>query len=250
MKLKSFMEFINESENTNADFIKRIATFLLNKVKDSSKDESHEYSVFAKSEFTSPFEFDLFLELRRDSNPDLDSDSHFNGLSWEITNFNNLGYCIDANTIMNGGDLLIPEIRIHLILNPRKEPISYEQLFYRLIDILTHETNHLDQHGINRDAFNVQPSTKKDRDAAKKSYKYFLLPDEIESMIEGMYIKSKESGKELDIIFLDYLSPFINNGFMKPSELEEVMNTWIIRSLEVYPDAKFSNDATKIINSI
>jgi hypothetical protein len=244
------MEFINESENTTTDFIKRVATFLLNKVKDSSKEESQEYSVSAKSEFTSPFEFDLFLELRRDTNPNLASDSHFSGLSWEITNFDNLGYCIDANTKMNSGDLLIPEIRIHLILDPKKEPVSYEQLFYRLVDILTHETNHLDQNGINRDSFNVTPSTRDERDAAKKNYKYFLLPDEIESMVEGMYSKSQESGKELDLIFLDYLSPFIKNGFMTSSELSEVLSTWIKRALELYPGAKFSQKANKIINSI
>jgi hypothetical protein len=250
MELKSFMEFINESEHTDADFIKRVATFLLNKVKDSTKNESQEYSVSAKSEFRSPFEFDLFLELRRDSNPDLESDSHFSGLSWEITNFNNLGYCIDANVKMNSGDLFIPEITIHLILNPKKEPLSYEQLFYRLIDILTHETNHLNQNGINRESFNVIPSNNHERNSAKKSYKYFLLPDEIESMVEGMYAKSKESGKELDLIFIDYLSPFIKNGFMKESEFNKVVTVWIKKALELYPDANFSNRATKIINSI
>lgn len=250
MRLKSFMEFINESENNTHDFIKKIATFLLNKVKDSSKEESQEYAVSAKSEFTSPFQFDLYLEMRRDSDPNLESDSHFNGLAWEIDNFNKLGYSIDANTRMNVDDLLIPEIRIHLILNPKKEPVSYEQLFYRLVDILTHETNHLDQNGINRDHFNVHPSHMKERDAAKKTYKYFLLPDEVESMVEGMYSKSKESNLALDQIFLDYLSPFIKNEFMKPAELEEVMSVWIKHALELYPDAKFSPKADKIINSI
>jgi hypothetical protein len=244
------MEFITESENNNADFIKKIATFLLNKVKDSSKEESQEYTVSAKSEFTTPFQFDLYLELRRDSDPNLEKDHHFNGLAWEIDNFNKLGYSIDANTRMNANDLLIPEIRIHLILNPRKEPVSYEQLFYRLIDILTHETNHLDQHGINRDKFNVFPSSMKDREASKKSYKYFLLPDEVESMVEGMYVKSKEANRDLDLIFLDYLSPFLINGFIKRFELDKVMSVWIKHALELYPDAKFSPKANKIINSI
>lgn len=250
MKLKSFMEFINESENTTPDFLKKVSTFILNKVKDSSREESQDYTISAKSEFTNPFEFDLFLEIRRDSNPDLKNDSHFSGLTWEIDNFNELGYCIDANTKMNQADLLIPEIRIHLILNPRKEPISYEELYYRVLDILTHETNHLDQNGINRDAFNVHTSSMEDRDSAKKNYKYFLLPDEVESMVEGMYVKSKASNRELDTIFLDYLSPFIKNGFMTTSELDIVLSTWIKHALELYPDAKFSPKSDNIINSI
>lgn len=248
--LKSFLQYINENMDHKTDFIKGLAQNLIERLRTSPFDESGEYSIFSGMEFSEPFNFNLILNVRRDSDISTESDSHFKSLPWEKINFDNLGYAIDANTKMSKSKSKIPSITIHIVLNPKQEPLLYSKLFYRLIDILSHETNHLDQLGINRDPFNAYVSTNDDRNNSKKSYKYFLLPEEIESMVEGMYTRSKVQQVDLDTIFDSYLMPFIESGYIDKSEYLKVMQVWIFHALEIYPDSKFSTRAKSIINSI
>lgn len=248
--IKSFIEFINESMDQKTQFIKDLSQILIEKLRTSSLDDSTEYTVFSGMEFVEPFTFDLILNVRRDNSPNLEEDSHFNGLPWEKINFDNLGYSIDANTKMSRSKSKVPKIILHIILNPREEPILYSKLYYRLIDILTHETNHLDQLGINRNPFNSHVSDKMERNNAKKSYKYFLLKDEIESMTEGMYSRSKAQNVPLDQVFDNYLLPLIQSGYINDREYNRVIRVWVTRSLELYPDATFSTKVDHIVNSI
>ena len=248
--LKSFLQYINETMDHKTEFIKGLSQNLIERLRTSPFDESTEYSVFSGMSFIEPFNFNLILNVRRDTDLATHSDSHFNSLPWEKINFDNLGYAIDANTKMSKSKLKIPSITIHIVLNPKLEPLLYSKLFFRLLDILTHETNHLNQLGINRDPFNTYVSNNHDRDLAKKSYQYFLLPDEIESMVEGMYTRAKAQNTYLDKIFDGYLLPFIESGYINKSEYLEVMHAWIFHALEVYPDSKFSNKVKSIIDSI
>jgi hypothetical protein len=114
---------------------------------------------------------------------------------------------------------------------------------------LTHETNHLNQLGINKTPFNTDVSTKKVRNSSKKSYKYFLLIDEIESMVEGMYVRSNAQKIPLDKVFTDYLSPFLETNYITKEEFEEVLSVWVKKALDLYPDAQFSKQVDHIINS-
>lgn len=246
--VKSFIRFINENMQNTENFIKKLSQNLIDKVRKSNFTQSQEYSVFSGMEFIEPFIFDLILYIRRDDSPNLKEDHHFNSLPWEKINFDNLGYCIDANTKMSKSN--VPLIEVHIILNPKKEPILFSELYYRLLDILTHETNHLNQLGLNREPFNVHVSSKEDRNKSKKSYKYFLLKDEIESMIEGMYTRSKAQNIPLDDIFNSYLKPFIESNYITKSEYLKVLETWVKAAASLYPDVKFSNKVDNIINSI
>ena len=248
--LKSFSEFINENMDQKSQFIKEITQILIEKLRTSNLEESTEYSIFSGMEFKEPFMFDLILNVRKDTSPNLEEDSHFNSLPWEKINFDRLGYSIDANTRMNKSKIKIPKITFHIILNPKEEPILYSKLYYRLIDILTHETNHLDQLGINRTPFNTHVSDKMERTNAKKSYKYFLLGDEIESMVEGMYASSKVQNIPLDQVFDNYLIPFIQTRYISKDEYRQVMKAWVTQALNLYPDATFSSKVDHIVNSI
>ena len=249
--LKSFRQFINENMDQQGDFIRDLAQSLIEKLRTSQFSEnSHEYTIFSGMEFMEPFMFDLIVHVRRDRDPNLEQDHHFNSLPWEMINFNRLGYCIDANVKMSKSKLKIPKLDIHLILNPKEEPILYSKLYYRLIDILTHETNHLDQLGINRDPFNTTVSPKELRDSSKKSHRYFLLREEIESMVEGMYVRSKAQNIPLDQVFDEYLQPFIESKYITQSEYDDVLAVWVTRAAELYPDAQFSSKVSSIINSL
>jgi len=246
----SFIEFINESEGAELQFIKSTAHHLIDKIRDSKNNDSTKYTTFSGMEFTEPFIFDLLLHVRRESNPKLNRDSHFKVLPWESINFKEKGYMIDANTTLNKEELLVPKIEIHIVLDPKLEPSSYSDLYYKLVDALAHETNHLDQTGINRDHPNVNVSSQDERKHAKKSNNYFLLPEEIESMIVGMHARSQEEDRALDEIFVEYLRPFLETDYINSHEFQKTMSTWIKKAVELYPDAKFSTKADKIINSI
>ncbi len=246
----SFIQFINESEDKELTFAKSVARTLIDKIRDSRSMDEDDYITFSGMEFTEPFMFDLILNVKREANPKAKSDSHFNDLPWEDINFKEKGYMIDANTKMNKKEMLIPRIEFHILMNPKKEPSCYNKLYHRLIDILVHETNHLDQVGINRDHPNVNVTPQEKRKKAKKSNNYFLLPEEVESMVKGMYTRAKEENRYLDDVFFEYLRPFVKTDYINTDEFEITMRTWITHAIENYPDVKLSSKADKIIKSI
>jgi hypothetical protein len=248
--LKSFSQFINESENTREDFIKDLALKLSQKIRTTRSAESEDYETASGMEFKEPFEFDLALEFRRDSRFEPKVDSHFHGLPWENINYEKDGYAIDANTLVNNRGLSIPKIIITVVLNPNEEPHLYSKLYARIVDILTHELNHVEQVGLETDPFTENPSSKEEREAAKKNFKYFLMKDEMESMIEGMEARSKVLDIPLDYVFTDYLSTFVQSKYITPEEYSQVMQQWVKYALERYPDASFSKNVDKIVNSI
>lgn len=248
--IKSFLQFINEDADPTGDFIKSLALKLIKKIRSFSQQEES-YSVFSGMEFTEPFEFDLILNIRKEKGANIKQDPHFKDLSWEQLNYDKFGYAIDANIRTNPGDLIIPELEIHMIIDPSQEPHLYSKLYARVIDILTHETNHIDQFShIDRNPFNVSPSNRSERKSSKKNYRYFLLPDEVESMVEGMYASSKHQKIPLDQVFAEYLQPFLDTKYISLAEYHEVMLTWVKHALEKYPDAIFSKKVEKIVNSI
>lgn len=248
--IKSFNSFLNEDADLESRFLSDLAAKLIHKIRTSREPESKEYSRFSGMEFSEPFAFDLTIFLRRDSNADFNQDSHFNQLPWEELNYTEYGYAIDANTLVNRHDIKYPSIVIHLILDPKQEPHLYTKLFARLLDILTHETTHLKQIGLDREAFSQLPSNPQKRELAKKSYKYFLLDDEVESMVTGMYASSKQQKLPLDKVFDDYLQPFLKSEYISPEEYSKVMQKWITYAAGKYPDARFSPLANQIIDSL
>ena len=247
--VKSFIKFVNEKFEAEERFIRDLSTKLIQKIRTSREPASESYLKYAGMEFTEPYAFDLILFLRRDSNVNFQRDEHFKNLPWEELNYSEYGYAIDANLHVSKPNLY-HKIIIHLILDPNQEPHLYTKLFARLIDILTHETNHLEQIGSGREAFNEMPSNPDERELAKKSYKYFLLDDEVESMVEGMHASAAQQGKPLDQVFDEYLRPFIESSYITQEEYSQVMQKWVTFASQNYPEAKFSPKVDEIINNL
>lgn len=248
--IKSFLEFINEEMDQKQEFIKDLTLKLLPKIKSFRSSQDSEYSSFSGMEFDSPYSFVLNLEIKKTAIPDFVKDSHFKNLPWEKLNYDRLGYSIDANTTINQKDNIIPEIKIHLLIDPGKEPLLYSKLYARLLDILTHETNHLEQMGKNETPFNANPSLPDTRESAKRNYRYFLLPDEIESMVEGFKVSAEEQELPLDQVFSEYLMPFVISKYITKDQYNKVISTWIKYAIERYPNIAFSNKAKNIIDSL
>jgi len=249
--IKSFFEYINEDSSGGLDTT-QYAKDVISKVKNLN-DIEDSYVEIRELEYDDDHKFDLVIQVKKTQSPDFNTDSHFKELPWEEINFNKYGFAIDANMHIDKKDLLIPEIIITLIIDPSKESNLYTELNFKLIDIIAHELNHTNQIGINREPFNVRPSSGKDREAAGTAHKYFTLPDEVESLIVGMYARSNEEGIELDKLFDKYLMPFVQDNKLSNEEYENLFELWLKHTLENYPDAKLSiNDpkVSKIVNSI
>ena len=243
--IKSFIEFIYEKNGKDESRFIQYSRDIIKCIKDNDSPEG-EYIEIRELEYNNEDQFDLVIQIKRESRPNFKTDSHFKSLSWEEINFDQYGFALDASIKIDKQDLIIPEITFTIIIDPTREPYLYTELNYRLIDVITHEIHHTNQIGWNREPFNVRPSSNVSRSKSKKSYKYFLLPDEIESMVKGMYIRSKAQGVSIDKIFDKYLIPFKMNGNISDSEYNQVLTQWVKHTLENYPDAKLSIEDEKI----
>jgi hypothetical protein len=249
--IKGFFEYINE-DSSNIPQSLQYARDVITHLK-KLNDTTGSYIEIRELEYRDDSTFDLIIIVKKEERPNFETDEHFNNLQWEEINFKKYGYALDANTYIDKGDLMIPEIIITLIINPNSEPNLYKELELKLTDIIAHELNHTNQIGWNREPFNVRPSSGADRDGANSSFKYFMLPDEIESMVLGMYERTKVQDIEIDELIDMYLLPFVLDGKLNKSEYTEVFKTWIIHVLENYPDVKLNTSdprVKKIIDSI
>jgi len=248
--VKSFYEYINEDASGNSN-VSGYADDIINVIRKVSI--TNEYEESRELEYKDDNSFDLIVQVKKETDPNFETDSHFSDLPWEEINFKDYGFAMDANTNINKGDNMIPEITFTFIINPDREPKLYDELKFKLIDIVTHELNHTNQVGWNREPFKVRPTSGKVRDSINGSFDYFQLVDEIESMIAGMYARSQAEEVPLDKIIDNYLTPFLKDNQLTQHEYDYIFKLWLRHALENYPDSQLSSsrpNVKKIIDSI
>jgi len=248
--IKSFTEHLYENRDELNDLILKLSSSFIFCCENTKTDG--EYRRINGIHIEDPYTFDAEFIIKKESDPNFKEDEHFHKLSWEELNFDQYGFAIDARMKIDKKDTLVPKIIVICIIDPDREPECYQELQYRLTDIFAHEINHLDQVGWNRKPFNTRPTSGLERQSAKQSHLYFKLQDEVESMVEGMYTRSKKQNVAIDSVFMKYLNPFIKSKKISVDECLEVLNIWIKYTLENFPDSKFSNNEKirSIINSI
>jgi len=192
--------------------------------------------------YSDPLEFSLNFIVKRVVQFNPRKSTHFKTLPWEVLNFEDNGFALDANAyIPKASDDEDPELELVLYISPDAEPLSYETLGHKLVEYVRHEIEHLLQKGRNRRIGHIVKTPNNVRSQAETSYKYFLLPDEIPAMVAGMYAAAVRKRIPLDQEFEIYLKPFIKSGLINDEEFNKVIRAWIKFANQVYPDAKFSN---------
>lgn len=227
---------------------KTLTKLVVNTAYDSSF--TSEYVNAQEIEIAEPFlDVDFRFLLKKQPNLDLSKDSHFSKMKWQYANLKKNSYVLTGNVFMTDGN--IPELEIVLAIDPNTESSEmYKDLYYTLLNTVSHELNHLNQMGWNRDYDNIVPSSMKIRKLNGNGYGYFLLPEEIESMVKGMHIQSKAQNIPIDILFTQHLQPFVDTGFMSQDEMIKIIKKWISHSLKYYPFTKMSNKYQNIIDNI
>ena len=248
----TYQEFINEShsDQNGMDLLVSTLVELISSEVKSGKDTNGEYVVSQELEIAEPFlDVDFKFLLRKEPNIDLSQDSHFNKMKWQHVKLKDNGYALTGNTFMTDGN--IPEVEIIVAIDSNKvSPESLKKLYHSLHNTVSHELNHLNQKGWNRDYDNIEPSSREHRHENGKRHSYFLMPEEIESAVEGFYNQSQHEERPMDEIFDEYLTPFVESEFMSHSEMIEIIRKWIEHTLAYYPNANLSTKYSNIINNI
>ena len=134
---------------------------------------------------------------------------------WETINFKRHGFSLDSNSYIQPG---VPiGINVDLYISPTSEPACYRQLEYDMIDAIRHEIEHRSQIG---------KSNRAQRHAHKDTYRYFLLPDEIPSMVSGLLLASKREGIAFSAAVANYLTPFVESGFITVDQFDHISQVW------------------------
>lgn len=130
--------------------------------------------------------------------------------------FDRNGFVLDSEAYVPATET--PGINLTIWINPAAESYCLENLEYSIIDAVRHEIEHT--------RFEKQPDHA-ERRSSMSSYRYFLLDDEIPSMIAGLGLAAKREGVSLVTAMSNYLTPFVESGFMTVQEFDEVMQTWL-----------------------
>ena len=132
-------------------------------------------------DFEEPLEFTLILTVNRTNNFNPKRTTDFKNLPWESLNYKNKGFAINSKSFIP--DDVVPDIEIIVYVSEMLEPQGYHILYYKLVDDIRHEIEHLLQQGINQKPERIAKVNQSTKDKALSNYKYFLLANEIPAMV-------------------------------------------------------------------
>lgn len=250
--LITYSEYLFEHANQSKEMeqlVKTLADLSISTIHRSDSTQG-EYLRAQELEITEPFlDVDFRLILRKEPSLELLDDPYFSKMKWQHVKLGQNGYVVTGNTFMTDGN--IPDVEIVVVLDTDKiDSDGYRKMYHKLINTISHELNHLNQKGWNRDYDNVNPSEKSHRQANGKKHSYFLMPEEIESMVKGMHQQSISQERPIDQLFDEHLLPFVKSGFMTQSEMIEIIRKWLDHTLTYYPNATLTHKYKNIIDNI
>lgn len=221
-------------DRTYDDFADSISIELLNFITNSKKTNRIISKTF---EYDEPLEFTLTLKMKTVEQFNSNKTKAFRYLPWESLNYKNRGFAIDSNSYVP--DDHCPEIEVIVYLDQSINPQGYLNLYFKLIDDLRHEFEHLLQKGINQHPDHAVKTPIHIRESATP-YQYFLLDDEIPAMVAGMRASSIKRGVPIDLEFMSYLTPFIELNIITKAQCLTIMNAWTNFASKIYPNLKIS----------
>lgn len=237
--IKRFRHFIYESKYDSLAI--SVAHDLFAMVKDTAGIKPGR-AIHRELTYSEPLNFSLNFIIKRVIQFNPRKSQHFKNLPWEVLNFEENGFVLDANVyIPKISEDEDPELELVLYISPDAEPVSYEALNHKLIEYVRHEIEHLLQTGINQRTGHLVSTHRKTRNEAETSYRYFLLSDEIPAMVAGMHASAVKKRIPIDQEFELYLKPFVKTGLLTEPEFNKVMRTWIKFAKQVYPNSIFSD---------
>jgi hypothetical protein len=123
-----------------------------------------------------------------------------------------------------------PNIEIHVAVHPNDGNKIFSKIQPVMRDLVRHEIEHLTQRGMLAKANKFMRRNSAMRVKIKSNpdlyYKYFLLPDEVDANIHGLYSKAKTMKQPYQKVVDDYLDSLVDDEIIKPEHRKEIYNKW------------------------
>jgi hypothetical protein len=121
-------------------------------------------------------------------------------------------------------------IEIHIAVHPSDGTKIFSKIQPVLRDLIRHEIEHITQRGTYAKAGKWMRKNDKIRDKIASNpdlyYKYFLLPDEVDANIHGLYAKAKTMKQPYQKVIDDYLDSLVSDKVINPEHRREIYNKW------------------------
>jgi hypothetical protein len=128
-------------------------------------------------------------------------------------------------------------IEIHIGLNPNDRKTIFTELQHILRDLVRHEIEHLTQKGWNRKLGKKRNDNSYIRCKINKNsdiyYKYFLLADEVDANIHGLYSKAKSMKIPYKQVVNEYLNELCNDCIIEDKHKKIIYNKWKSRIKQI-----------------
>lgn len=146
---------------------------------------------------------------------------------------------VEASTLIWDGEdsYMQPEIDIWVEYNIDNNYKDLEYIYSELVDVVRHEIEHITQRGFNEKMGKGINFNKKRRDQIESGelpiYKYYLLKDEVDANIQGLWMKSKVLKKDFQIVIDRYLSQISKKWGITKEQKKIIYNKWKKRISEI-----------------
>jgi len=154
---------------------------------------------------------------------DIDVDVELNYLI--TTNIKKGTYYIDGGVYTE----MSPELTIMLVVNPNDIPGVYSDILPVFRDLVRHEIEHLTQRDWNLKYSKFKKRNNALRQKIKKTglnYKYFMLADEADANIHGLYAKAETLKQPYQKVVDNYLDELVNNKVVTIEQRKEIYDKW------------------------
>ena len=142
--------------------------------------------------------------------------------------FKALGRFVDGEYTHNGYSKSDGEVGVKYEIPKDAIPQIWEEVYMDLISTIRHEIEHQTQGGKNVKKGKGMASDQKLRQLIKKGggdiVRYVTLPKEIESNVQGLYLKAKKWRRPYDEVADEYIKYFLK--ITNPADVSYVKNKW------------------------
>ena len=124
-----------------------------------------------------------------------------------------------------------------MLINPKKEPEVYRDMYMKLQEDVRHEMEHILQDWGRGDR--PEPSDEEFED--ETTYEHHSRLEEVPAMVQGFYRRAKLEKRPLDEIMTEDLDDEIEKGNLTKQEAEELLNIWMLYAKRRLPKAIYTN---------
>lgn len=135
-----------------------------------------------------------------------------------------------------------PNIQIVIQIDPLYEPKIWRTLYMKLTDDIRHELEHIEQFEKRPNILTPHKTRDKINRDRKRMIEYFLMPEEIEAMVAGMYNRAKKEKRTLDSVFKEYLGYYVSQKFITQDQQNKIIDVWTKLAKSRFPKAQFDNN--------